>query len=46
MKVQLSSEAVQAAVKLRKKSAPDKILRTRVVLQFCMLYGHSGVFLS
>ena len=38
MTVQLSSEAMQAAVKLHKKSAPDKILRTHVVLQFCLLY--------
>ena len=37
MKVQLSSEAIQAAVKLCKKSAPDKILRTHVVLQFYIL---------
>ena len=38
MKVQLSSEAIQAAVKLCKKCAPDKILGTHMVLQFFILY--------
>ena len=38
MKVQLSSEAIQAAVKFCKKFASDRILRTPVVLQFCVLY--------
>ena len=31
MKVQLSSEAIQAAVKLCKKSTPDKILSSTVL---------------
>ena len=38
MKAQLSSEVIQAAVKLCKESVPDQILRTHVVLKFCILY--------
>ena len=52
MKVQLFSEAIQAAVKLCKKSAPDKIIIENIcgstVLHPLLtesLYGHSGVFL-
>ena len=52
MKVRLFSEAIQAAVKLCKKSAPDKIIIENIcgstVLHPLLtesLYGHSGVFL-